>query len=815
MGWNHLTIGKKIAIGFSIVIFLLLVLGGLSFTGVSGMVGKAKGVIDGNTLDGQLAQKELDHLNWANRVNALLTDATVKTLDVETDHHKCAFGKWLYGDGRRQAEMLVPSLAPLFKAIEKPHQALHESAVSIGKVFRPADPGLPALLGERETDHLKWASKIRDVFVRKQDTLGVATDPAQCALGKWLQSEEALKIYQSGDPDFKKAWDEMVQAHQELHVSAAGIEEHLAFGKLVQLKQTRDKLEQEFDELGRTFFATLAEAMEKAIDPAKEKAEQSKNITLLAHWGGIDMVMNEKVIQPFLSARLAMSRFAASKSDPDWAAYQDRVGTFGAGLDDWKKLCKGEPVLEKTLTRLDHLSGTWTGKAAAFRQAIVQENEAQASILKALEIYDTNTLPKLDKSLGLLGKLKEEALHEVAGMREAQRLYAAQTTPALKEVQQLLGDIRKEAKHHVMTDEALLDTASGTRRSISITTVAAVFAGVFLAFVIARGIISALTGISDGLREGANQVAAAAGQVSSASQSLAEGSSRQASALEETSASMEEMSSMTLKNAENAGLANSLMKEANGIVSQANESMGELTISMIDISKASEETSKIIKTIDEIAFQTNLLALNAAVEAARAGEAGAGFAVVADEVRNLAMRAAGAAKETAQLIEDTVKKVEKGSQIVSETSQAFDKIARSTGKVGGLVSEIAEASREQSEGIGQVNKAIMEMDHVVQQNAADAEESASASEEMNAQAGQLRDYVGELMIMVNGAGDGKKIENPVKRIALPRPGPVKTIRLPEKKLPAKKTNEVRADEIIPVDGDDDFKDFNHILRMRK
>ena len=145
------------------------------------------------------------------------------------------------------------------------------------------------------------------------------------------------------------------------------------------------------------------------------------------------------------------------------------------------------------------------------------------------------------------------------------------------------------------------------------------------------------------------------------------------------------------------------------------------------ISKASEETSKIIKTIDEIAFQTNLLALNAAVEAARAGEAGAGFAVVADEVRNLAMRAAEAAKNTADLIEGTVKKVQDGSLLVATTNDAFSQVKESTTQVGNLVSEITEASKEQSSGIEQVNIAISEMDKVVQQNAANAEE-------MNAQA---------------------------------------------------------------------------------
>ena len=164
---------------------------------------------------------------------------------------------------------------------------------------------------------------------------------------------------------------------------------------------------------------------------------------------------------------------------------------------------------------------------------------------------------------------------------------------------------------------------------------------------------------------------------------------------------------MTKQNAESANQANNLMSKANQVIGNANNSMTELTTSMEEISKASEETQKIIKTIDEIAFQTNLLALNAAVEAARAGEAGAGFAVVADEVRNLALRAAEAAKNTADLIEGTVKRVKDGSEIVTKTNEAFTEVATSASKVGELVGEIAAASNEQAEGIDQVNKALM------------------------------------------------------------------------------------------------------------
>jgi len=352
---------------------------------------------------------------------------------------------------------------------------------------------------------------------------------------------------------------------------------------------------------------------------------------------------------------------------------------------------------------------------------------------------------------------------------------------------------------------ASLSTASTV---MIIGLVAALVIGVLAAFFITKSITGPVNRIITGLNEGSGQVASASGQVSSSSQAMAEGASQQAASIEESSSSMEEMASMTKKNAENAGTADGLMKEANHVVATANDSMGKLIHSMEDISKASDETSKIIKTIDEIAFQTNLLALNAAVEAARAGEAGAGFAVVADEVRNLAMRAAEAAKNTAELIEGTVKKVHDGSKLVSTTNEAFGQVADSSAKVGDLIAEISAASKEQSSGIDQVNIAITEMDKVVQQNAANAEESASASEEMNAQAEQLKEYVDDLVMLVTGKRDQSQ--------AVSRKKPIKTIGgshhpkqvAGNKQMLAGKTGEIRPDQVIPFDDDDDdFKNF--------
>ncbi len=343
-----------------------------------------------------------------------------------------------------------------------------------------------------------------------------------------------------------------------------------------------------------------------------------------------------------------------------------------------------------------------------------------------------------------------------------------------------------------------------------IVVLAAIVFLLLLGFLFTRYVNISLGKVIKGISNNADQVASASSQVSSASHQLAEGSSEQAASIEETSSSLEEMSSMTKQNADNAGQADNLMKEANQVVGLANDSMNQLTTSMEEISAASEETSKIIKTIDEIAFQTNLLALNAAVEAARAGEAGAGFAVVADEVRNLAMRAADAAKNTAALIEGTVKKVKDGSELTASTNEAFTQVAESANKVAELVGEIAAASNEQAQGIDQVNKAVTEMDKVTQQNAANAEESASASEEMNAQAEQMKEVIGDLAALVGGNdnrassmqqyGVGSKGGERAPGADLGSP---KAISVPREKTGAKNVN---PEEVIPMD-DDDFQDF--------
>ena len=274
--------------------------------------------------------------------------------------------------------------------------------------------------------------------------------------------------------------------------------------------------------------------------------------------------------------------------------------------------------------------------------------------------------------------------------------------------------------------------------------------GLTLAFFITRGITSALTRIVADLAACSNQTAAAADQVAGSSQSLADGTTKNAAALEETSASLEEMSSMVRQTASNTDSAKGLSNEATTAAKKGSLAMDELSKAILDIKNSADQTAKIIKTIDEIAFQTNLLALNAAVEAARAGDAGKGFAVVAEEVRNLAQRAGEAARNTASLIETSVKNAENGVNLSKNAGQILGELATTSGKVNSLVNEIAASAQEQSQGIEQVTKAVRQMDAVTQSNAAEAEEAASVGEELAAQSQTLNQQVVALETLVRG-----------------------------------------------------------------
>lgn len=292
-----------------------------------------------------------------------------------------------------------------------------------------------------------------------------------------------------------------------------------------------------------------------------------------------------------------------------------------------------------------------------------------------------------------------------------------------------------------------------------IVSIVGILLAILIAYFMVRQMMNLITNSVTGLGEGAEQVAGAATQISDSSQQLAEGAQEQAASVEEVTSSLAETRATVDQNAQNAREADILSKDANDSAKLGYEHIQELTTSMAEINESSRKIANIIKTIDEIAFQTNLLALNAAVEAARAGEHGLGFAVVAEEVRNLAQRSAEAAKSTADIIEQSIEQVRKGNSITSETNKAFEDILEKVKKVGDITGEIALASKEQATGVQQISEAMNQVDQVTQTMASNSEESAAASEEMSAQAVQMKIAINDVAnifgIKVDGNNSNK------------------------------------------------------------
>jgi methyl-accepting chemotaxis protein len=223
MGWKDISLKGKLSMGFGVMVLLMAAVGIWAVFGISGIVHNAGEVIDGNKIRAEIVQREIDHLNWSAKVNALLTDDRVNTLDVETDPHKCGFGKWYYSEDRRRAEELVPQLKPLLASVEEPHKGLHESAINIGKRFVQADQGLASFLRDKKTDHLVWMRKLGEVFIDRSRRVEVELDHTKCGLGRWLYSSETA-LFKQKDRGFSDLVSAMEDPHMRLHSSAKEID---------------------------------------------------------------------------------------------------------------------------------------------------------------------------------------------------------------------------------------------------------------------------------------------------------------------------------------------------------------------------------------------------------------------------------------------------------------------------------------------------------------------------------------------------------------------------------------------------------------
>jgi methyl-accepting chemotaxis protein len=352
----------------------------------------------------------------------------------------------------------------------------------------------------------------------------------------------------------------------------------------------------------------------------------------------------------------------------------------------------------------------------------------------------------------------------------------SRSAKSLQQIEQLLGKIKGLKLNASDMFSARADSSAFWTKNLALgAAVLGVLVALVLGFASSVTIVRPLLRAVEGLRDSSLQVNTVSERVSMVSQTLAGGASQQAASLEETFTTLEQMSAMTQRNAESAKEADTLANQARAQANQGRESMARMEKVINQIKESSDETVKIIKTIDEIAFQTNLLALNAAVEAARAGDAGRGFAVVAEEVRNLAQRSAVAAKSTSDLIAGSRERAETGVHMADEVAKALDQVNESVQKVGDLIGKVSAASQEQARGVTQVNQALAQMDKVTQSNAATAEQNASSSSELSSQAGLVNSIVTSLGLLIGdkrgaaGAGSAEPLAARVPlRLGSPR-----------------------------------------------
>jgi methyl-accepting chemotaxis protein len=416
-------------------------------------------------------------------------------------------------------------------------------------------------------------------------------------------------------------------------------------------------------------------------------------------------------------------------------------------------------VQQRDLDVLAGLRGEYAQKIADFDACVsaildggqvgdvVVKKAADPGVIAAIEDLDARHGRFQDQAATLMNAHEDmiRASQAVDGAMARLDAAAEQAIAALEAVEAAASGEMDHARE--VGDAAV---ARSTTAMIGIVALALVL-GVVIGIVVTRSVTGPLNRAIGSLRQGAEQIASAASQVAGASHEIAESATSQAANLEESSAAMEEMSATVRQNSEHANRSSEVARDVLGRVQSGSTAMERMSATINDIKESSDDTARIIRTIDEIAFQTNLLALNAAVEAARAGDAGKGFAVVAEEVRNLAQRSATAAQETSALIQSARQHAEDGVRESTEVGEILASIIEAVTEMDELVGRVAQANEEQTRGIGEVNQALTHVDSITQANAAASEETASASEELSAQAGEMQHLVFTIRQVVEGA----------------------------------------------------------------
>lgn len=521
------------------------------------------------------------------------------------------------------------------------------------------------------------------------------------------------------------------------------------------LNYTRDsnesswkKVEDGLDELKQEVDSAMVLAVENELSEVQDYLRNLEGHVLVFEESVVGYYnANEALINYYEQTSAVGSDFKQSVEEYLEVAQSDLQNLSGAAYN--AEVQRIEKAKELILKQTEAINTLWENEAignysalAGIEQEIVSIRAEFGSLLVGINSFDGEIY--LNIALATLNDNVETIKAMIAARNEVQKM-ENQRVESFNNILVSSVDLANKSQGNAIAEaNSTNEIVIRTEFIVGVISVIAIAIAFVFGSVIGRSITKVLKEIIAQLATGATEVQASSEQLSSSSQLLASSASKQAASLEETSSSLEEMASQIKQTDENSSEAEMAMQSAKPMIDSGVEAMVRMTNAMQEIKNASDETSKIIKTIDDIAFQTNLLALNAAVEAARAGEAGKGFAVVAEEVRNLAQRSAEAAKDTSMLIQKSQDSTSNGTSIADEVSENLQKIAEDFGSVSTLVVEISAAAQEQADGITQMNVVMSDMDGVVQGNASASEESAGAAEELTAQADELNQIVRRL-----------------------------------------------------------------------
>jgi len=652
--WNNLSIGQKQAIGFGTVIILLMIIVFLSFSGIGSIVFNANEVITGNKLDGLLAQKEVDHLNWANQVNALLTDEKVTQLNVETDHMKCSFGKWLHSQKRKEAEKLVPEIAPLLEQIELPHKTIHDSAIKIQENFRETHKGLMLTLSNRLIDHLKWVATIAQEIAEEagglysyQAKLKNSTE-AIMRMIEIIASNESLgdmnrrkKIVlemvnqiRYGDKKDGYYWINDLNENIVLHP----IKPQLNGKNLTNFKDPKGKFI--FQD-----FVKICKQKSKGFvcyywpyPGQDEPVPKISYVSLYKPWG---WVIGTGIYLDHKNQRL-LKRAEQFASNQPFALSVEKDHTlckFGQYLNhpDTIKLKNNFPEFKHALDQLiePHIRLHDSAKA-------IEKNMNELDIITAIRTYQTQTMNAINEVTKYFSMAMTAEENRIENENKAKQIYAEETMPSLKNVQQILTDIRHIAREKIMTDEIMLEKARSTQNNLILWGVFAVVIGIIMAFVIARAIIkpivksvafanqmsggdftvtldidqndeigvlakalnsmtARLNKMFKDIAEGVKSLAASSTELSAVSQQLCNGADNQstkantvAAAAEEMSANMDTVASATEQANSNINMVASAAEEMSATINEiAGKAESARTTTSSAVSQASNASTRV------------------------------------------------------------------------------------------------------------------------------------------------------------------------------------------------------------------------------